>query len=313
MRTLWIVTPVYFDVPSFRILRERIREITAAAPVWRDVDLRFVVAEDSAGRDPEVSELAAFEDVTVIRPPFNLGHQRAIVYALRTQGHEIGDDDVVVTMDSDGEDAPSDIPRLLEPLLKDGSRNAVVVALRTSRQESLSFKLFYIVFRVLFLILTGVTIRSGNFAAYRGRTARSVLGHPSFDVTYSAALISLDLPIVGVPCARGSRYAGQSRMGTAKLVRHGLGMLMPYIDRIAIRALILFSAIITSCVLLSIAVLVIRFGTNHAIPGWATATLLGLWISSLIAVGNFVILFAVYTQSRGMALSRLEQEDYGRT
>jgi type II secretory pathway component PulJ len=52
--------------------------------------------------------------------------------------------------------------------------------------------------------------------------------------------------------------------------------------------------------------------TRHAIPGWATATLLGLWISSLISIGNFVVLFAVYTQNRAMALSRLEQEEYGR-
>ena len=188
----------------------------------------------------------------------------------------------------------------------------MVVALRTSRQETFAFKLFYILFRAMFLLLTGATVRSGNFAAYQGRTARSILGHPSFDVTYSAALLSLNLPIVGVPCARGTRYAGQSRMSMAKLVQHGLGMLMPYLDRIAIRALILFSAIITACVCLSIAVLIIRFGTNHAIPGWATVTLLGLWISSLVAIGNFVILFAVYTQSRALALSRLEQEEHGR-
>jgi glycosyltransferase involved in cell wall biosynthesis len=309
--TLWIITPVYLDVASFLILRDRLHDVVAATPEWRDCDLRFVVAEDTAGRDPEVRALDELEDVTVIQPPFNLGHQRAIVYALRKLGGRIGDDDYVVTMDSDGEDTPEDVPRLLAPL-HEQTLQPVVVALRTSRQETFAFKLFYLLFRALFVVLTGVTVRSGNFAAYRGQTACSILGHPSFDVTYSAALISLDLPIVGIPCARGARYAGQSRMGMAKLVRHGLGMLMPYLDRIAIRALMLFSAIVTACVALSIAVVVIRLSTRHAIPGWATATLLGLWISSLISIGNFVVLFAVYTQNRAMALSRLEQEEYGR-
>jgi hypothetical protein len=313
MGTLWIITPVYLDVASFLILRDRLHGVLASTPGWRDADVRFVVAEDTAGRDPDLGALAEHKDVTVIQPPFNLGHQRAIVYALRTLGGRIGEEDYIVTMDSDGEDAPEDVPRLLDPLRGEDARRSVVVALRTSRQETLGFKLFYVLFRALFLILTGATVRSGNFAAYRGWTARSILGHPSFDVTYSATLISLDLPIVGIPCARGSRFAGQSRMGVARLIQHGLGMLMPYLDRIAIRALILFSVIVTACVALSIAVLVIRFGTNHAIPGWATVTLLGLWISSLVAIGNFVILFAVYTQSRAMALSRLEQEDYGRS
>jgi hypothetical protein len=313
MATLWAVTPMYMDVASFRILRERMRDVLGSDPAWADCDLRFVVAEDTAGRDREAASLEELGDVTLVQPPFNLGHQRAIVYALRTTVDVMADDDYIVTMDSDGEDAPEDVPRLLAALAADTSTGAIVVALRTSREEALSFKVFYALFKALFLILTGVTVRSGNFAAFRGRTAHSILEHPSFDVAYSATLISLDLPLIGVPCARAVRYAGQSRMGLSRLVRHGLSMLMPFLDRIAIRALMLFSLIVTACIALSIAVVVIRFGSHHAIPGWATATLLGLWISSLVAIGNFVVLFAVYTQSRGMALSRLEQEQRGRT
>ena len=41
---LWVFTPVYYDVPSFLVLRERLAEHGA----------RFVVADDSAGRDPFV-------------------------------------------------------------------------------------------------------------------------------------------------------------------------------------------------------------------------------------------------------------------
>jgi glycosyltransferase involved in cell wall biosynthesis len=133
--TLWIITPVYLDVASFLILRDRLHDVVAATPEWRDCDLRFVVAEDTAGRDPEVRALDELEDVTVIQPPFNLGHQRAIVYALRKLGGRIGDDDYVVTMDSDGEDTPEDVPRLLAPL-HEQTLQPVVVALRTSRQET---------------------------------------------------------------------------------------------------------------------------------------------------------------------------------
>ena len=51
--------------------------------------------------------------VTVLQPPFNLGHQRALVYALRKALPQIADEDAVVTLDADGEDRPEDLPRLL--------------------------------------------------------------------------------------------------------------------------------------------------------------------------------------------------------
>ena len=39
------------------------------------------VIDDSTGEDPEFSQLINNDDIYVITPPFNLGHQR-LVYAL---------------------------------------------------------------------------------------------------------------------------------------------------------------------------------------------------------------------------------------
>ena len=223
------------------------------------------------------------------------------------------DDDIVVTMDADGEDAPEDVPRLLAALEAAASDRVVVLAMRTKRAESALFKLFYACFRLMFRLLTGTFVRSGNFAAYHGWVARRVLAHPDFDLCYSASLTSLNLATRPVPCERGQRYAGQSRMSFAKLVNHGISMLMPFLGRIATRALILFSAVVGLCVLLGVAVIAVKVGTDAAVPGWATSTLLALMISSLVALGNFVVLFAVYSQSRGLSLSDLENEDRGST
>ena len=105
----WIFTPVYKDVRSFRILRERLLEVLGEGAG----EIRFVAIDDSAGQDPEVPALAGLADVTVLQPPFNLGHQRALVYALRKTLPRIADDDAVVTLDADGEDRPEDLPRVL--------------------------------------------------------------------------------------------------------------------------------------------------------------------------------------------------------
>ncbi len=87
---------------------------------------------------------------------------------------------------------------------------------------------------------------------------------------------------------------------------HGVRMLMPFMDRIAVRALTAFSAMFALGITLSLMVVGIRIFTDAAIPGWATATLLGLLILSFIALGNFVVLFAVFSHSRGISLANLE-------
>ena len=81
--TLWLVSPVYFDVEAFRVLRERLLEAVRSNASLSGATVRFVVVDDSAGRDPEIAGLEDLGDVQVTTPPFNLGHQRALVYGLR--------------------------------------------------------------------------------------------------------------------------------------------------------------------------------------------------------------------------------------
>jgi polyisoprenyl-phosphate glycosyltransferase len=303
MATIWIVTPVYDDVPSVRILRERLLAVLAADP--RQV--RFVAIDDTAGQDREIDSLGEFGDVTILEPPFNLGHQRALVYALRKLLPRVEDDDAIVTLDADGEDRPEDLPRLLAPLdAEPPPRRKVVLALRTKRRESLRFKLMYRLFRLLFRALTGTTVRSGNFAAMPGSVARRALLHPTFDLSYSSAILALDLPIEYVPCERGERYEGRSKMTFGRLSMHGLRMLMPFTDRIAIRALAVFVVSLVLGLALALAVVAIKVFSSAAVPGWASFTALGALIVSLVALGNFVSLFVLFSQSRAVSLSSIE-------
>lgn len=304
-RSLRVVSPIYWDVESFLVLRQHLLAVCASS--LNGARVRFVVIDDSAGTDPSVARLRDLEDVEIVDPPFNLGHQRALVFALRQIAATMADDEIVVTMDADGEDQPEDLDRLLAPLLvePESSRQLMALALRTKRRESPIFKLSYGVFRVLFRTLTGETVCTGNYAAYSGWLAKQIIGHPYFDMTYSSTLISLQTPRVMVPCERGARYAGRSSMNLGRLITHGLSMLMPFTERIAVRALLSFSAIIVTSALAAVAVLAIRLFTESAVPGWATYTLLFLLTLSLIALGNFVVLFAVFSQTRAMSFANL--------
>ena len=97
-------------------------------------------------------------------------------------------------------------------------------------------------------------------------------------------------------------------MDFQKLFVHGLRMLMPFTDRIAIRALVAFSLTFGVGIVLSLTVVAVRLFSRAAIPGWATSTLLLILILSFTALGNFVMLFAVFSQSRGISLANLEHQ-----
>lgn len=302
----WIFTPVYRDVGSFRVLRQRLLEELGGS--GDEGPVRFVVIDDTAGQDPEIAPLLELGDVTVLTPPFNLGHQRALVYALRKTLPRIADEDAVVTLDADGEDRPEDLPRLLAKLREEpvGERR-VVLALRTKRRESLAFKLFYRLFRVLFRSLTGATVRSGNFAAMPGSIAKRALLHPTFDLSYSSAILALDLPVSYVPCERGERYEGRSKMTYGRLAMHGLRMLMPFTDRIAIRALATFVFFGVLGAVLAAVVVGLKLFTDSSIPGWTSYIALGALIVSLVALGNFVSLFVLFSQTRAVSLANIEE------
>lgn len=227
---VWVVCPCYHDLASFKRLRD---ELQAMGP-------RFVLVDDSAGTDAELAAWEAPGDVLVWPTPRNMGHQKAIVWGLRKLAALVDDHDRVVTMDADGEDRPEDVPRLLVAL---GESPVLSLAQRTKRQEGMVFKALYAAYKVLFFILTGTHLRSGNFAAFPGAFVKAALGHPSFDLCYSTTLLALGQPLTFTPCLRGRRYAGRSKLGLKGLVKHGLRMLLPFQAKILRRCAALFAGL----------------------------------------------------------------------
>ncbi len=123
--------------------------------------------------------------------------------------------------------------------------------------------------------------------------------------------MALDLAVKYIPCPRGERYAGRSRMGYGPLVMHGFRMLTPFTDRIAVRSLIAFSGAFALSLALALAAIAIPAVRDEAIPGWAAAGAMAMMVVSLLSVANALIVFAVFSQSRGISLSNLEDDAHG--
>ena len=285
----------------------RLRDETAAACTAHGVTtaLRHLVIDDSAGTDPEVEALTRLPGVEVLVPPFNLGHQRAIVYGLRHLLPRLSNADVVVTMDSDGEDQPADVPRLLSAL--NAEQVTLALAVRTKRSESVRFRVMYLFFRVMFRVFTGTTVRSGNFAAQSASSLAATIHHPSFDLCYSSSLLALRRPTASVPCARGRRFAGSSRMNTYALMAHGVRMLLPFSERIAVRAMFVASVTLVG-VLTHLGILAGGGFGDH--PGPAVySVLVALGTLFVASLTTFVVLFSGFAQASAIAMKGIGVPD----
>lgn len=273
-----ILTPVFNDWESLRELLRRIDTLE-----WPTGSRLRVVVINDGSITPEPSDLIAavrfsqISTVVIVDLACNLGHQRAIALGLAVVAQE-KIDDLIVLMDSDGEDDPNDIPRLIAAYPR--RQYSAVVALRTERSEGVAFRLGYLCYRIVFRLLVGRNIRFGNFCAMGLDVAIRLAHSPNTWNHLAAALLRSQLQVIAIPTRRAHRYAGTPSTNLVSLLAHGLSGLAVFSDYVFAR-LLLFAGVIASIAIAGgLAVISVRFFTDLAIPGWATA-----------AVGIFALLF----------------------
>lgn len=267
-RRLTIVMPVFNDWESATRL---IADLGAAlSGNGFAVD---VVAVDDCSSEPQPATLgpvAGIGRIECIALAANLGHQRAIAVGLMAIAAR-DDLDLVAVMDSDGEDRPADLATLAARAAAGPGR--AIVAQRAKRSEGTAFKAFYWLYVRLFRLLTGQRIAFGNFSVLQAAQVRRLIGNAHIWNNFPAALIQSRIPVDYVPTARGTRYAGQSRMNFVGLVAHGLGAMSVLSEAVFVRILVASLAMLTICVGLALTALYMKLFTTLALPNWATTVL----------------------------------------
>jgi hypothetical protein len=288
-RKLIILMPVYNDWGALSILLPSLeRELNA------DGLTAEVLMVDDGSTIPVLPILGqcsftAIESVDILSLRRNLGHQRAIAVGLcyieaNRPYH------TVVVMDCDGEDDPSDVPRLVrECLANEGQK--IIFAARTRRAESLAFRCFYRLYRLMHFLLTGVKVRVGNFSVIPWPLLKRLVAVSELWNHYAAAVHKARLPMALVPTQRGKRLEGRSHMNLVALVVHGLSAMAVFGDRIGVRLLIVVSLGMVLASGALIGVVGVRLLTTLAIPGWATYVS-GILLLMLIQMLLVILVFA---------------------
>ena len=268
-RPIAIVVPVFNDWAAFRILAAAIDTVLAAA----DLHAELIVVDDGSWQSGAraLEGVAASASRLRLRPTVlatNLGHQRAIAVGLVQASLRAKAYRAVVVMDGDGEDPPEHIPRLVAEA--EAHPDAVICARRRRRFEGARFAVGYGLFKLVFRLCTGRRIDFGHYCAIPPAHLSRLVHAPALWSHFAASLIRSGLPLRRIPLDRGQRYAGRSTMNATALIRHGLNAIAVFEDVCLVRLLVLLGVFGCGVVTAMIGVVLVRFCTDLAMPGWAT-------------------------------------------
>jgi undecaprenyl-phosphate 4-deoxy-4-formamido-L-arabinose transferase len=215
--SLSIVIPLYNEAASIRELyRRTIDTLDPAGPAF---ELIFV---DDGSTDPTFAELerlhAADERVRAVRFKRNFGQHSAMHAGLiRARG------EILVTMDGDLQNAPEDIPQLVQAV---ESGADVASGTRTARRDSWGRTIPSRVINGMLRRFTGVKISDFGcaFNAYRRSAVEPMLGAIGKQKFTKALVLSGGSSVVEVDVAHAPRV-GRSRYSPLRLTRLALHVL----------------------------------------------------------------------------------------
>ena len=298
MTRIAVVIPVFNDWESFTQL---IAEIDHCASRLRAV-LDLIAIDDGSSESMDAScaaDLNNIGSVAIVTLACNLGHQRAIAVGL-AHVHNIGVYDGVIVMDSDGEDRPKDVERLLAESHREPQ--AIVVAQRKQRSEGSVFLAFYLIYKLIFRVMTGQSIDFGNFCFIPNSHLVRLLYMKDLWNHLAASVVRARTPIARLQTRRGQRYAGKSKMNFSSLILHGLSAMAVFSDFLFVRLTMASVAIFAVATAAALTAAAVRVLTDLAIPGWAT-TVVGLAGIVLLQALTLLVVATLMTLTSRASLS----------
>ena len=141
----------------------------------------------------------------VIELVANNGQQPAIAIGMKFVASRMSENDLLIVMDADGEDPAEVIEALIDRAVH---TKKPVVAARSGRSATFTFRLGYLIFKCLFAILTGRSLNFGNFMCLQQGVVKRLVAMPSLSDSLPGTLLLSKLPIDRLPVSkRASRRA----------------------------------------------------------------------------------------------------------
>ena len=273
-KSIVVLMPTYNDWESVLQLLPRIDDEFSKL----GVSGRVVVVDDGSsdiGQRDAIKNLsfAVITSVTAVDLHRNLGNQRAIAIGI-AHCAENEQADYLVIMDSDQEDSPEYIPKLIEACDENGNLK-IIFAERSKRSEGILFSFFYGAYQRLYKILTGMPISIGNFSVVPRALIKRTANIAELWSHYPASIMRARLLFDSIPSARGKRSIGKSKMSLVPLLLHALSGFTVHAEIVGVRVLVM--AVVLGLAVLGLLAVAIGLKVFSDIPilGW-TSQIVGL-------------------------------------
>ena len=235
MKTYKILIPVFNDWESLLSLLNNIH----ALKINNIAHIKVLIVDDCSSEILNKKiEFDSFKDIEIIKNSKNIGHGKSIANGINYLSKK-NDFDYLIVMDGDGEDRPEEVKELI--LKSINFPSATITANRIKRSESAFFKLSYNLHKILTLVLTGYSIKFGNFMCISKQDLNLITSNKNIFVSFSGTVAKFLKNKIYIPSIRGVRYHGPTKMSFLKLIRHSLLIISVFREETAIRLAILFS------------------------------------------------------------------------
>jgi glycosyltransferase involved in cell wall biosynthesis len=287
--------PVYNEAGVLQELAARVG--AAAETCAMPYEIVFVNDGSSDGSGDLLDALAGRDlHVRVVHLARNFGHQAAVQAGL---AHARGD--AVVLMDSDLQDAPEAIPRLVAAW-REGYE--VVYAVRVDRKEARWKRLLFAAFHRLLSKISAsrIPVDAGNFSLMDRRVVRQLLALGERDRYLPGLRSWVGFRQKGIEVERLARYDGRPRVSLRGLWRLAKTAVFSFSTfPLAVFNVIGYFALAIFIGLAAFS-LYCRLFTDLAIPGWTSHILSASFFGALNALGISILgeyVVRIYDQVRG--------------
>ena len=227
MNKINILLPLYNDWRSCNFLLKKINDELKKENRHGNI----LILNDASTQKIKIihKKLENIKSIKIFTTKNNIGSQKIINLGLSNIKNK--KNEIIVIMDSDGEDDVSNLNKLIDLALQ--NKKYIITATRTRRRENYIFKLFYKLHLLITFIFTLEWISFGNYSSFHSQNLKKILKNNLSWLAYSSSILR-NCDIYKIGSERQKRIFGKSKLSFFQLFKHSLRILSVFQKRIFI-------------------------------------------------------------------------------
>ncbi len=233
MKNLLFLIPVYNDWKSLNLLLKKIDFELKKKNYFSEI---LIINDASTIKKKiNIKNLFNIKNIFMLNTKKNLGSQKCIHLGLK-HINQCKKEYIITIIDSDGEDDPKEINKMLSLAVK--NKDHIITSNRLARKESLIIRLLYRIHLVVTFIITGQWISFGNYTCFNSRNIKKIIINEDGCYAHPANVIK-HAKIIRIFAKRNKRFFDKSKVNFLGLIFHSLRIISVFQKIIYFRSLII--------------------------------------------------------------------------